>query len=172
MIDVGEHVYHDDPASGHPDVRTYLNGASYFFLGNGLIQAAIQFAPAGEGSPYGLLVVDPDRLRMKRDALSFDPETGLEQTMLVVAGGDGLALPARGPVRVAWADDTDIPTVVVTWEAGHVLVTERFWCPDRSTPRLVRDVRLQATNGRCWEAFYAAESLRKNTATRLQGRGR
>jgi hypothetical protein len=51
-------------------------------------------------------------------------------------------------VRVAWADDTDIPTVVVTWEAGHVLVTERFWCPDRSTPRLVRDVRLQATNGR------------------------
>jgi hypothetical protein len=33
-------------------------------------------------------------------------------------------------------------------------------------------VQLQATNGRCWEAFYAAESLRKNTATRLQGRGR
>jgi hypothetical protein len=37
MIDVGEHVYHDDPTIGHPDVRTYLNGASYFFPGNGLI---------------------------------------------------------------------------------------------------------------------------------------
>jgi hypothetical protein len=31
--------------------------------------------------------MDPDRHRMKRDALSFDPGTGLEQTMLVVAGG-------------------------------------------------------------------------------------
>jgi len=33
-------------------------------------------------------------------------------------------------------------------------------------------VQLQATNGSCWEASYAAESLRRNTSTRLQGRGR
>jgi len=69
MIDVKEHCYQDDPARGHPDVRTFLKDVSYFFLGNGLIQAAVQFAPGGEGSPYGLILQHPDRLAFKRDSL-------------------------------------------------------------------------------------------------------
>ena len=51
MIDVKEHIYTDDPKVGHVDVRTRMKDAIYFFLGNGLIQAAVQIAPSGEGSP-------------------------------------------------------------------------------------------------------------------------
>ena len=82
MINVQEHVYSDDPDQGHPDVRTRLKDASYFFLGNGLIQAAVQFSPSGEGSPYGLLIMSPEKLEPKRKALTFDPESGLEETMI------------------------------------------------------------------------------------------
>ena len=68
MIDVKEHVYDDDPRVGHPDVRTELKNVDYFFLGNGLIQAAVQAAPAGDGTPVGLLIMNPERLRKKREA--------------------------------------------------------------------------------------------------------
>jgi hypothetical protein len=68
MIDVAEHVYHDDPRIGHPDVRTQLRDVCYYFIGNGLIEGAIQFAPAWEGSPYGLLLMDPQQLKMKRES--------------------------------------------------------------------------------------------------------
>jgi len=78
MIDVKEHYYHDDPKQGHPDVRTRLKDACYFFLGNGHIQAAVQIAPSGEGTPLGLLIMNPDRLGKKRDVLTMNPETGLE----------------------------------------------------------------------------------------------
>ena len=78
MINVKEHIYFDDPKQGHPDVRTRLKDASYFFLGNGLIQAAVQIAPAGEGSPMGLIFMNPEQLKKKRESLSFDPENGFE----------------------------------------------------------------------------------------------
>jgi hypothetical protein len=60
MINVQEHFYDDDPSIGPPDVRTVLRGVNYFFLGNGLIQAAVQLAPQGEGTPLGLLIMDPE----------------------------------------------------------------------------------------------------------------
>ena len=99
MVDVAEHVYDDDPAQGHPDVRTRLAGVSYFVLGNGLIQAAIQHAPGGDGTPLGVLVMDPDRLRKKRDSLTMHPDLGLEPTMVrILRAGGPLQPPApRGP---------------------------------------------------------------------------
>jgi len=51
MIDVKEHLYDDDPAKGHPDVRTKLKDVSYFFLGNGHIQAAVQPLLPGREHP-------------------------------------------------------------------------------------------------------------------------
>jgi len=62
MIDVQEHFYDDDPKKGHPDVRTRLKDVSYFFLGNELIQAAVQIAPSGEGPPLHI----PDRVYITR----------------------------------------------------------------------------------------------------------
>ncbi len=43
MVDFSEHVYGDDPTRGHPDCRTRLDRVSYFLLGNGLVQAAVQW---------------------------------------------------------------------------------------------------------------------------------
>ena len=82
MIDVQEHIYDDDPNKGHPDCRTFLKDVSYFFIGNGLVSAAVQYSPSGEGSPYGLLVMNPEELKKKREALSFDENHGFEKTML------------------------------------------------------------------------------------------
>ena len=88
MIDVQEHIYSDDPKSGHPDVRTYLKDVAYFFLGNGRIQAVIQSAPSGEGTPLGLLIQDPEKLRRKRDALTMDAVAGLEPTQISIVSGE------------------------------------------------------------------------------------
>ena len=96
MINPAEHVYDDDPNRGHPDVRTRLKDVSYFFLGNGLIQAAVQWAPGGEGTPLGLLLMDPDRLRKKREALTMDADSGLERTMVGVEVGGAWHEPTAG----------------------------------------------------------------------------
>ncbi len=97
MIDFKEHLYEDDPCHGHPDVRTRLRDGYYFFLGNGRIQAAVQIAPAGEGTPVGLVLMDPERLAKKREALSFDPQRGLEATMVCIEhGGQAWTPTGRG----------------------------------------------------------------------------
>ena len=94
MVNVAEHVYDDDPRRGHPDVRTRLDGASYFFLGNGVVQAAVQWVTGSEGTPLGLIVMDPERLRKKRDSPTVSPHFGLEGTIGIFAQG--------GPAR--WDD--------------------------------------------------------------------
>ena len=140
MIDASEHFYHDDPNSGPEDVRTKLKDVEYFFLGNGLIQAAVQWAPAGEGTPIGLLVMNPDRLRKKREALTLDPETGLAPTQLALKVAGVVHTAKAGRCRVAWDAKAVVPTVVATWAGGGLKVTERFSCPTWSKPVLVREI--------------------------------
>jgi hypothetical protein len=140
MIEAKEHFYTDDPAVGPPDVRTTLKGASYFFIGNGLIQAAVQFAPAGEGTPLGLLIMDPEVLGPKRSALTMDPERGLVPTAVEISGGGKTHKPAASGVRAGWDERGGAPTVRAEWPAGDVEITERFFCPDRNQPRLVREI--------------------------------
>ena len=77
MIEASEHFYQDDPNHGPRDVATRLANVNYFFLGNGLIQAAVQYSPDGDGTLAGLLVMNPDRLRQKRAAVTMDARTGL-----------------------------------------------------------------------------------------------
>lgn len=142
MINVEEHVYHNDPNVGPPDVRTRLRDVRYFFIGNGLIQGAVQHAPAGEGSPYGLLVMNPRELGMKREALSFDPDTGIEKTMLCICRG-GIDFPLeRTDLSVSWDNDLELPRVRVDWRTEGLEISELFYCPDRSTPRIAREIRL------------------------------
>ncbi len=139
MIDVQEHVYADDPKSGPPDVRTYLKDVAYFFLGNGHIQAVIQSAPSGEGTPLGLLIQDPEKLRRKRDALTMDAVAGLEPTQISIVSGER-EFRAVNP-DVVWRDGAEIPEVVAAWPAGPVRVRESFSCPRASEPLMVRDIR-------------------------------
>ncbi|MGA2263942.1 MAG: hypothetical protein ABSH28_21225 [Acidobacteriota bacterium] len=143
MIDVAEHVYHDDPRIGHPDVRTQLRDVCYYFIGNGLIEGAIQFAPAGEGSPYGLLLMDPQQLKMKRESLSFDPNTGIETTMLFICR-EGTEPPlVRNLLNACWDRRFGFPCVRVEWQTNGLAVSEMFYCPDRSSGFIVREIQLR-----------------------------
>jgi hypothetical protein len=142
MIELAEHFYHDDPARGHPDVRTRLPGVSYFFLGNGYLLAALQVVRGREGTPLGLLLSDPDRLGPKRDVLTMDPAMGLAPTLLRVTLEEGATFTAGNGAAVFWSEVAGIPAVEAHWEAGPVRVAERFWCPDRTRPVLVRGLEL------------------------------
>lgn len=148
MIDFKEHLYEDDPAQGHPDVRTRLQDGYYFFLGNGRIQAAVQIAPAGEGTPVGLLLMDPERLAKKREALSFDPQTGLEATMLRVEWGEQVWTPPGKEVKAHWSERQGVPAVEVTWHAGGAAVTEIFCCPHPDRAVLLREVTIRTPSNK------------------------
>jgi len=95
-MDVREHFYTEDPSRGPVDGKTTLEGVDYFFLGNGLIQAAVQVTSAEGATPVGLLVMDPERLGPKRAGLTFDGQTGLSATALSLTDGTGIYA-ARGP---------------------------------------------------------------------------
>lgn len=148
MIEAKEHYYDDDPGAGPADVRTRLRDACYFFLGNGLIQAAVQLAPSGEGTPLGLLIMDPERLGKKREALTMDPVSGLAGTLLEVETAEGRRFEAEPPcLRVEWADRSGLPTVRALWKAGSLEVEESFFCPHPDEPRLIREVVLRGASG-------------------------
>jgi hypothetical protein len=166
MIDVREHVYQDDPKVGHPDVRTELGNVDYFFLGNGLIQAAVQAAPAGDGTPVGLLLMNPDRLRKKREALSMDVSSGLEPTMVKVGQGGQIYSPHPGAFKARWSKTSEVPTVVVTWKAGPIRVEESFFCPSWDTPALDREVVLKNA-GRTRTAVRVETGVKKDAVGRV-----
>jgi len=144
MIDVVEHFYDDDPSRGHPDVRTRLRDVSYFFLGNGYIQAAIQIAPSGDGTPIGLLIMDPDQLAKKRESLTMDPNYGLEQTMIRIRSGRSWLFPQGNTLRAHWWKDSSIPVVRVVWQNSGYFISEFFCCPDFKKPVMVREVRIKS----------------------------
>ncbi len=144
MINVKEHFYDDDPGQGHPDCRTRLKDACYFFLGNGLISAAVQISPSGEGSPMGLLLMDPDKLGKKRESLSFDQETGLEDTMVeVIFDGDEKDSPFGCEIAANWSEIKSIPAVEIKWSTSRIKVTEKFFCPRLHSASLARIIRIK-----------------------------
>ena len=139
-MEVKEHFYADDPSRGPADARTTLPGVEYFFLGNGLIQAAVQICNAPGATPAGLLIMDPDNLGPKRRALTFDRNSGLERTQLTIRQGRSVHKPGGTPARARWLPDAPVPTVEVVWRSAGLRVNEIFFCPDRGNPRLIRHV--------------------------------
>jgi hypothetical protein len=143
MVDVKEHSYEDDPAKGHPDVRTKLKDVSYFFLGNGHIQAAVQIAPSGEGTPMGLLIMNPEHLGKKREALTCDHDSGLENTMLTIISAPAAKTTGVGALEAGWLEDYEFPVVHILWQVDNFQIAEFFYCPDVSQPVIMREVRLK-----------------------------
>jgi hypothetical protein len=141
-MEIEEHFYTDDPAVGHPDVRTRLPDVDYFFLGNGYIQAAAQICRSGEGTPVGLLIMHPGELGPKRAALTCDLERGLGKTIVGVRVGDVLLRPGHADLQAGWVWTEGIPSVRIGWTAGPVTVVERFFCPERTEPRLARQIEI------------------------------
>lgn len=142
MIDVKEHIYDDDPNLGPVDVKTRLKDAAYFFLGNGKILGAVQIAPGGEGTPVGLLIMDPECLDKKRNALSLHPRTGLDRTQLRIREQETVSSAAGRNLGAQWSFRLQIPAVEVRWEADGLRVVEEFFCPSRTQSLLVRNIRI------------------------------
>jgi hypothetical protein len=142
-MEVQEHFYADDPASGPADGKTTLRDVEYFFLGNGLIQAAVQVAPAGNATPVGLLVMDPDRLGPKRAALTFDRDSGIAATALSITDGGDVHAARAGSAQARWLRRSRDPRVEVVWRSGRYHVKEIFFCPDMKRARLLRLVTVK-----------------------------
>jgi hypothetical protein len=142
MIKAQEHYYNDNPDVGHPDVKTRLRNAYYFFLGNGLIQAAVQISPAGEGTPVGLLIMNPEELGQKRETLTFRKDAGLEKTMIRLYSKQFVDTPEASDLKAGWCPDSIVPTVQVEWHSTRFRIIERFYCPDLGTPSLIREISI------------------------------
>ncbi len=146
-MEVQEHFYADDPARGPADGKTTLRNVDYFFLGNGLVQAAVQIAPSGEATPVGLLIMDPERLGPKRAAVTFDKNTGIAATGLSLAARGMIHAARPGTARARWLPGTIDPRVEVVWRSGPYRVTELFFCPDTRTGRLLRRISVSRSAG-------------------------
>lgn len=142
MIDSQEHIYHDDPSRFHADARTRPDGISYFFLGNGHIQAAVQISSSGQQSPIGVLIMNPEIPGKKRDSLTFDPETGLQNTMLRLRSENRTETPEPSFIEAHWCHECRFPTAHVQWNTEACRVIEHFFCPDRNRAVLAREIRI------------------------------
>jgi hypothetical protein len=142
-MEVEEHFYQDNSRLGPEDAWTTLPGVNYYFLGNGFIQAAVQVCSQGSGTPVGLLVMDPERFGPKRRALSFDPESGLRQTMATLETKEGAHSPHAADVKARWFQKEGVPAAKVTWRGRAFVVSESFFCPDRRRPRIIRQIRIR-----------------------------
>ena len=142
-MEMNEHFYSEDPTQGPSDVKTTLKDVNYFFLGNGLIQAAVQVCAGNEGTPLGLLLMNPDNFTPKRGALTFDAEKGLQATGISIISDGRIRTALPEDLQATWIDIEKIPAVQVVWQSEDFGVCERFYCPDRQTSRLVREIRVQ-----------------------------
>lgn len=153
-MEVAEHFYADDPAHGPPDAKTTLDGVDYFFLGNGLIQAAVQVCSSGQGTPLGLLILHPERLGPKRCALTFDLEHGLALTTVTVHTGTRVFAPHGQSLDAQWTDVDGVPAARVTWQDDELRVEEVFYCPNRHSPCLVRAIRARSASPSALRAVF------------------
>ena len=133
----------------HQDFVTYAPGIEYFMLGNGDIQAVIQYSPDRKGDLpqtfLGFTIFDPERLGRKWSTFLFHPERGFDRTPLtIIVGGKGVTLTPENLSSVAWAYPRAVPSVECAWNAGTIRVVERFFVP-AAGGFLFRDVTL--TNG-------------------------
>ena len=147
-MDLKEHFYSDDPNAGHPDVRTNPPECVYYFLGNGEIEAAIQFNRSGagcarQGTPLGILFMHPEQFGKKRDALNFHSDHGVENTQIHIAVNRREYSPDAATLQVQWANKEMVPLVAAEWQADKIRVREEFFCPTRHWPLLRRVVTVQ-----------------------------
>ncbi|HTY58317.1 MAG TPA: hypothetical protein VMF59_05845, partial [Bacteroidota bacterium] len=132
----------------HQDFITYAPGIEYFMLGNGEIQAMVQYAPDRSGDLpqtfLGLTIFDPERFARKWSTFLFDPERGLERSKVsVIAGGaQGVGVAPENFTSAGWTYGRSIPAVECRWNAGTTGVVEKFFVPSRGA-FLFREVTLE-----------------------------
>ncbi len=173
-MDVEEHFYSDDPRRGPTDSWTTIPGAEYYFLGNGLIQAAVQVCSGKKGTPIGLLVMDPERLGTKSQALSFDRASGLQSTLLEIETEGRLFTARPGCISARWSQRDGLPAVEIRWKNPHFSIVEVFFCPDREEPRISRTITIKNRRKKKLTVILRTGPLDKRVSRRseLSGRGR
>jgi hypothetical protein len=171
-MEIKEHFYADDPRRGPEDSWTTLPGVNYHFLGNGLIQAAVQVCGTKKGTPVGLLIMDPDRLGPKSRAVSFDPTLGLEPTLLLLELDGRRYSPHAGKIKFRWTQKNGVPAVEVGWRIPALAVKETFYCPERDRPRLVREIGIRNLHPRKTKAVLRTGLPDQRLRRKLELQGR
>lgn len=144
-MEMEEHIYHDDPKVGPADVVTNMAQTHYFFIGNGHILGGLQICASDAGTVIGLALMKPELFGFKRASYSMDADDGLRATQIDVVIGSYRYQPDPAAVQSSWNMDQGVPKVQVVWGSEQFLLTEYFYCPDRSTSRLVRQLEFHNT---------------------------
>lgn len=136
------------PQNLHPDFVTYLPGIEYFLLGNGDIQAVVQYSPRQDGekpqSFLGLTLMSSEHFARKWSTFLFHPEAGFGRTMVsVILDGKEFGSNPDSFRSIDWKYVDNVPTVSLRWNAGTVDIEEEFFVPSEGG-MLLR--RVTATN--------------------------
>ena len=135
------------PQRLHQDFATYQPGIEYFFLGNGDIQAVVQYSPDRSGefpqTFVGLTLMDAERFSRKWSTYLFHPERGYENSKLYVTVDNvSHIVTPESLAEVQWKLVEAVPMVSLRWKAGSIDVEEEFFVPSKGG-YLVRQVRLR-----------------------------
>jgi hypothetical protein len=126
----------------HRDYQSNNPATEYFFLGNGLIIAALQSSGVTEsGTHCGVMLMSADRFCRKASTFLFHPERGLENTRLYVRINGRSYVPMPGLAHIRWEYPEDIPTLVIEWTADSCVISESFYCP-YNEPALKRNIQV------------------------------
>jgi hypothetical protein len=139
------------PQRLHQDFETYVQGIEYFPLGNGDIQAVVQYSPDRSGSTpqsfYGLTIMDAEKFSRKWSTYLFHPEVGFGRTMLGVTADGKRSVPTPDTLKsIGWKLVENVPVVSVVWTAGAIEVEEEIFLPSEG-PMLFRVARLKNASG-------------------------
>ncbi len=122
------------PQNLHPDFITYQPGIEYFLLGNGDIQAVVQYSPVQDvdrpQSFLGLTLMSSEHFARKWSTFLFHPEAGLGRTMVsIVLDGKQFGPNPESFRSIDWKYVNNVPVVALRWNAGVVDVEEEFFLP-------------------------------------------
>lgn len=130
------------PQSLHTDFETNLEDTSYYFLGGGKLQAAVQWSRNPKATTLGLIITDPEHFARKWSTHMFHPEYGLGKTSLTLIL-DGVRYQPDENTRVVWYP-SETPGVIAMWAAGDTYVVETFYA-SADEPVLIREVTVSKT---------------------------
>jgi hypothetical protein len=137
------------PQRLHQDFSTYEPGIEYFFLGNGEIQAVVQYSPDRSGELpqtfLGLTLMDAERFSRKWSTYLFHPERGYENSKLyVTVDNRSYSVSPETLTEVKWKLVDTVPVVSIQWKAGDIEVEEELFVP-AAGGYLIRQVRVHNT---------------------------
>ncbi|MBI5473959.1 MAG: hypothetical protein HY961_16595 [Ignavibacteriae bacterium] len=122
------------PQNLHQDFVTYHPGIEYFLLGNGDIQAVVQYSPRQDVEKpqtfLGLTLMSSEHFARKWSTFLFHPEAGLGRTMInIVLDGKQFSPNPESFRSIDWKYIDNVPVVSLHWNAGFVDVEEEFFLP-------------------------------------------